>query len=87
MCDYSAYARRRLLCSELCGHNVRLPSGTRTELNFPDVTCTHGEQLLTGLGPASMQGNTVYMLGAKYGFAQSMDLYFVRAIHGFRVHE
>ena len=34
-----------------------------------------------------------YMLGAKYGFAQSMDCaaqtmdpYFVRAIHGLRVH-
>ena len=35
----------------------------------------------------------MYMLGAKYGFAQSMDCaaqtmdpYFARAIHGLRVH-
>ena len=28
------YARRRLLCSELCGHNVRLPTGG-------SITCWH----------------------------------------------
>ena len=28
----------------------------------------------------------IYMLGANYGFAQSMDPYFTRAIHGLRVH-
>ena len=34
-----------------------------------------------------MGGNfLVYMLGAKYGFVQSMDPYFARAIHGLRVH-
>ena len=35
LCALCAYARRRLLCSELCGHNARLPTYDDSATQLP----------------------------------------------------